>query len=232
MFEKRMSRRAGVSLSLAVSLAAVMSIRAEQRAAVELLLPGDEYSLGELPGDVSGAWWVLDRTAAGVVLASASIGVQPLHDPCLDPTPGGASGRRVTAPSAREPIAMVRGRANLRGGVVDTAFLSDGINGQHDTVTFVWHGRSFTLRRVSQREGYRVELVENGVPLPLREEDWQDEGGWMVRWAGDLDRDGRLDLLFDASRKYSVHTTRLFLSAGTAVGAPPVEVATLTHTAC
>lgn len=41
-----------------------------------------------------------------------------------------------------------------------------------------------------------------------------DEPHFTVHWAGDLDRDGRLDLLATFSHKYSYHPRQLFLSSG------------------
>jgi hypothetical protein len=40
-----------------------------------------------------------------------------------------------------------------------------------------------------------------------------DEPHYEVEWAGDLDRDGRLDLVVNLSRKYSIHPHRLLLSS-------------------
>lgn len=39
-----------------------------------------------------------------------------------------------------------------------------------------------------------------------------DDPHFFIKWAGDLDRDGRLDLVVNLSRKYSVHRHRLLLS--------------------
>jgi len=41
-----------------------------------------------------------------------------------------------------------------------------------------------------------------------------DEPHFTVHWAGDLDRDGRLDVLVTFSHKYSYHPRQLFLSSG------------------
>jgi hypothetical protein len=40
-----------------------------------------------------------------------------------------------------------------------------------------------------------------------------DEPHFDIKWAGDLDGDGKLDLVVDLSRKYSVHLYRLLLSS-------------------
>lgn len=52
-----------------------------------------------------------------------------------------------------------------------------------------------------------------------------DEPHFTVHWAGDLDRDGRLDMLVTFSGKYSYHPTQLFLSSGARVGDLVAEVA-------
>ena len=40
-----------------------------------------------------------------------------------------------------------------------------------------------------------------------------DDPHFYIEWAGDLDRDGRLDLVVNLSRKYSMHPHRLLLSS-------------------
>jgi hypothetical protein len=45
-----------------------------------------------------------------------------------------------------------------------------------------------------------------------------DEPHFDVPWAGDLDGDGKLDLVVNLSRKYSLHPYRLLLSSMAAVG--------------
>ena len=52
-----------------------------------------------------------------------------------------------------------------------------------------------------------------------------DEPHFTVHWAGDLDRDGRLDMLVTFSKKYSYHPRQLFLSSGARSGELVAEVA-------
>jgi hypothetical protein len=40
-----------------------------------------------------------------------------------------------------------------------------------------------------------------------------DDPHFYIEWAGDLDGDGKLDLVVNLSRKYSVHPHRLLLSS-------------------
>lgn len=59
----------------------------------------------------------------------------------------------------------------------------------------------------------RVVLSDGTVTQVLYSTDgFVDEPHFYVEWAGDLDRDGRLDLVVNLSRKYSVHPHRLLLS--------------------
>jgi hypothetical protein len=60
----------------------------------------------------------------------------------------------------------------------------------------------------------RVILTDGRRTQVLYEADgFADEPHFDVVWAGDLDRDGRLDLVVNLSRKYSVHPYRLLLSS-------------------
>jgi hypothetical protein len=52
-----------------------------------------------------------------------------------------------------------------------------------------------------------------------------DEPHFTVHWAGDLDRDGQLDMLVTFSHKYSYHPRQLFLSSGARSGELVAEVA-------
>ena len=52
-----------------------------------------------------------------------------------------------------------------------------------------------------------------------------DDPHFRVHWAGDLDRDGRLDMLVTFSHKYSYHPNQLFLSSGARSGELVAEVA-------
>ncbi len=53
-----------------------------------------------------------------------------------------------------------------------------------------------------------------------------DEPHYDIEWAGDLDRDGRLDLIVNLNSKYSLHPYQLFLSSR----APPGQLVGLVAT--
>jgi hypothetical protein len=60
----------------------------------------------------------------------------------------------------------------------------------------------------------------------------QDAATWQLLWAGDLDGDGKLDLLFDLSTHSGAGARRLFLSSAARKGEAVREVAVLETTGC
>jgi hypothetical protein len=79
----------------------------------------------------------------------------------------------------------------------------------------------------------RVVLTDGSVTQELYTPDPNDcgEAHFAVHWAGDLDRDGRLDLVATFSPKYSRHPRQLFLSSAAQPGNLVAEVAVYDQTA-
>jgi len=208
-----------------------------QRESVELLLPGTEYHVTDLPPDPSGTWWVLYRPSETPTLEALQVVVRPIRG-CGDEATDEPSGRAVTVSQAREPILMVRGLPDLSGGPVRTAFVNERGTGEASRVELQWGDQQVTLRHLAappleDRPGrYHVELTVGAQRFELHTVQWHGDGHWLVRWVGDLNRDGLPDVLLDASYKYSVHTTRLFLSRATAGHIEFTEAARFEHTAC
>jgi hypothetical protein len=59
-----------------------------------------------------------------------------------------------------------------------------------------------------------------------------DAASWQLLWAGDLDGDGKLDLLLNLSAHYNVSARRLFLSSAARQGEAVREVAVFETTGC
>jgi hypothetical protein len=78
-------------------------------------------------------------------------------------------------------------------------------------------------------------LRSNGssqVLYSLRGSGEPTEAWWYLLWAGDLDRDGKLDLLVTVSDHYNVAEQVLFLSSAAGAGGLVGEVARLRTTGC
>jgi hypothetical protein len=80
--------------------------------------------------------------------------------------------------------------------------------------------------------GARLELRVGEVKQTLFEAAETDTDGWSLRWAGDLDGDGKLDVLLTADTHYAVETFRLFLSSKAKKGQLVGEAAKLTSKGC
>ena len=76
--------------------------------------------------------------------------------------------------------------------------------------------RRYTVRLERAREDLtdaKVILSDGAVKQMLYSTGgFVDEPHLEIEWAGDIDRDGRLDLVVNLSRKYSIHPHRLLLS--------------------
>ena len=70
------------------------------------------------------------------------------------------------------------------------------------------------LERLREDSGDARVVLSNGTVRQVlySTDGFVDDPHFYVEWAGDLDRDGRLDLVVNLSRKYSVHPHRLLLS--------------------
>jgi hypothetical protein len=208
-----------------------------QSTGLELLLAGNDYHRTDLPANPAGTWWVLHRPAAEMVLEALQVVVKPFQT-CGDDEPEEQRGRAVSVPAARDPILLARRHPALRAGTVRTAFLDDGANGEAERVEAPWGDRAVIVRHVAedptgdQPGEYRIELSVGDRQFQLHSDQWHGDGHWRVRWIGDLNRDGWPDFLVDASYKYSVYTTRLYLSGETDGRLEVSEAATFTHSAC
>ncbi|MFT3711865.1 MAG: FG-GAP repeat protein [Archangium sp.] len=80
--------------------------------------------------------------------------------------------------------------------------------------------------------GARLELRVGEQTQTLFASEESDVDGWSLRWAGDLDGDGKLDLLITADTHYAIETFRLFLSTRAKKGQLVGEAAKLTSQGC
>lgn len=203
---------------------------------VEILLTGDEYHSTELPNP-EGLWWVLHRLEAATVLEALPVVVTPVRG-CGDEGPDQRNGRSVSVPKAHDPILLLRGGPDLLAGRVETAFLDRAGSGRQERVEAEWRGQSVVVQHhVEPPQGdqpgrYRIEFTVGVSRLDLHSDQWHGDGHWLVRWIGDLNRDGWPDLLVDASYKYSVYTTRLFLSHVQGGQLEMREAAKFEHASC
>jgi hypothetical protein len=198
---------------------------------VSLLEPG-EYHGGEVEARTGERWLGLFATRRRTVLATTTLKVQWVHDEIVDDDSRAKSGRRVRVQGRAQPVFVVRSAGALRPGPVTSArrnrdtVLTDGSQLRLRLGTRRYLLRVDTRRGRRSDEGIspdaRLVLTEGKSGQVLyRPSDWgepTEPGEWHLRWAGDLDRDGKLDLYLEVTWHYNLSQRMLFLSSAARPG--------------
>jgi hypothetical protein len=135
--------------------------------------------------------------------------------------------RLVTTPP--DATLLLAGVPRLSEGTAITVGQQIDLGGETRESKFWLGSRQYTIRLDSREPNYcdavivlaeagrRQQLFDAAGPGTTNDPALViscDEPHFTVHWAGDLDRDGRLDLLATFSQKYSYHPRQLFLSSG------------------
>lgn len=196
---------------------------------VSILLPGSFHG-EEVPDDAAGRWFALVAEGADATLQAVDVRVTQEVDVIVDAA-GEMTGRRVDVSPAIDPVVLLRGIPNLRIGAVPTSL--HRISVMPDTPQSTHLGaRSYSFRLqcsdVQIVQGQRHQecelLLSDGTRSQVLspyaayfEGDVRifssEQEAPLILWAGDLDADGRLDLLLDTSNHYNIDEMQLYLSS-------------------
>lgn len=188
------------------------------------------------------ALWTRDDGSSGSRLAEVRVSVARVEDQLVDAA-GQKTGEEVSvavpANGRETPIMLLRGKG-LRSGDVVMAQVEDRSANGLPAYVFRLGGQESRLETrctpspppAEEDNGdiehaeCRIELVagktrQTVLTMPASRSAGVAVGPWMlgddaaphVLFAGDLDRDGRLDLLFDTSDHYNLMRPTLFLSS-------------------
>ncbi len=191
----------------------------------ELLLTGD-YSEKEVSPKAAGVWWALcpgqDRWAR------AEVRISRIKNGMVD-TGEAMTGRRVETSVCANPVLLARGLQPGSTPVVPAATWS--LEADKEAFSGTWKDQPFRIGSEHlPKGGLRLTLQSGDQRQVLFESEWVDDASWSLNWAGDLDGDGRLDLVLQASPKYSIQIHRLFLSTQAGPGKLVREVASFRYT--
>jgi hypothetical protein len=165
----------------------------------------------EEAGSWAGKDW-LGWTRESTRLVPAELIVRPLAD-----ADGIYEEERVTVEWRPDKLSFaVRCMPAVRAGRMESAPVVNHDLQYSGPLEIALGKRRYTVRLERLGENVadaRVVLSDGPVRQVLYStEGFVDDPHFYVEWAGDLDRDGRLDLVVNLSRKYSVHPHRLLLS--------------------
>jgi hypothetical protein len=210
------------------------------------------HPIGDLHGDETEArdgqqWLALLIGPAGARLQRTQVRVEAVEDALLD-APGELTGRRVTAPTTDgEPLLLLAG-GGLREGPVVSAMHAAVVDLRREPVRIELPGQPAAELALlcdptgTPTPGCALWLEQDGQRQQLAHYDaLPDSDGLLhagddapldLQFAGDLDGDGRLDLIFDTSEHYNVLQPTLFLSGAAGAGELLRAVARHRRTGC
>ncbi len=197
----------------------------------QLLLPGPHHG-DEVPLNADGTWWAICGAEGRRELKPATVAVKLVRDPGLDDE-SRATGAEVDVRGCENPIALLRNVPGLKERVLTEGTASPVRKGV-STLRFGKAG--LEIRRIREGErGFRLELSSEGRTQTLFAAEAGFSAGsepWRVAWIGDLDGDGRADVILDARADEDASQMLLFLSGRAAPGTILQLVATFTDVGC
>lgn len=213
----------------------------------EILLTGTFHE-DEVRQRSSDDWLALTATGNGWMLQPVRVSIEKAVDPMVDEEGAAMTGRQVTAMPVDEPLLLVRGQ-RVSPGVV-TAAVPDTADLRLQSTSALRFGTSTYQLRFrcggakddsgDVRCSLDLELGDTIQTLAyysaMRDEQqtltFTGEVTPTVIWAGDLDRDGQLDLLLDTSDHYNQYAPTLYLSSAARKGQLMARVALFRSTGC
>lgn len=223
-----------------------MTAPALMLAALFAIQPPGSFHKGEAVARDGERWLALTVHAEAASLQPTRTRVSRVHDPLLDPA-GEATGTDVQATEAPGALMLLRGEG-LRAGPVVQARRSQREDPSSSMEPLSLGGKTYRwglqcdLPRADGSNVCALVLEHGAVRQRLQAFDARtddrgatglgDEAHPRLLFAGDLDRDGRLDLIVDLSDHYNVSRPTLFLSSGPTPGTLVRAVASYRSVGC
>ena len=207
------------------------------------LLEVGEFHGEEVAAETGEQWLGLHISDKSSMLLNYAITVETVHDPITDQDHE-KTGKRVSVDLPLEPIFLVNSDWILQSGPVETLF--EGNREWLHSISPVklkLAGSDYAIK-IEGDEGDKCWkdglpknaklVITNGKASQVLYtlEECGSDPSWFLHWAGDLDKDGRLDLYVSVTQHYNISQRKLFLSSQADEGQLVAEVAEFVTSGC
>lgn len=210
--------------------------------APQLMLTGETFHGDEVPGRSGETWLALVVDGGKATLQPTTLKIEAVNDPVGD-GPDEKTGRSVVAPGIA-PRVLLRGIASLRAGDIAVAVADPQSVDAATPLPITFGGKTLNLAvrcsGMGDAPACKVVLGDRVTEQVLFDTAARGESGAIelgeavpsVLFAGDLDRDGNVDLLIDTTDHYNLSRPTLFLSGAAKKGQHVAQVAQQSITGC
>ncbi len=178
------------------------------------------------------------------MLLNYKVTVERVHDPLGD-GPDEMTGAKVSVDLPLEPLFLVNAGEILSAGPAQTIFAGsfDQPLREQEPVNLKLSDVSYQLKVVpGEGETCGQHALPRNAKLVFSSgetnqvlyglEECGNDATWFLIWAGDIDRDGKLDLYLNVTQHYNVSERKLFLSSAAPEGDLVQEIADFVTSGC
>ena len=207
-----------ISVQGAVESQGESPLTGSSQSKVQILLVGE--FLCQISAEPNEAWFGLYATKDGYSLMSSVIDIDAFYDLTIRDDEDVTGATRVSVRGRATPLFLITGMDTLKTGMVKTLFAGRLPLPMGSSLEFsLDEASSYSITAFGGMESnagsvvHRVELVNGSRSQLICSYDRTDAAVTYLLWAGDLDRDGKLDMLIDTVCDYNALGPVLFLSS-------------------
>jgi hypothetical protein len=234
------------TFNLAIFAFLISTANAVGEGLYQILLPGEWPGQG-ISVESGNDWWGIFPDGDGFTLQHAPVTITLVHDSMMD-REGEMTGRKVTIPQDSTPVLLIQGLKDPVAGTILPATLEPPSWPSEQATTlrqnaFLFPGQTHRLSlptdrvrltaigAVEEDSTYHHPQIINYQLKLYRGEDEKavsqvlttiprmgDLGEPHLVWVGDIDRDGKIDLIYDLTDHYVKTHLALFLSSAAKEG--------------
>lgn len=209
-----------IILSVLVLIVFSFSVSA-QKNKIRIIEAG-EFHNEEITAESGEMWLGLYTQGENYSLLPSVLTVETVHDAVVDAADE-KTGKSVKILGQTKPIFLIKGDGFVQSRTVKTVFDGEKTIGNNFDETYNFQSKSYRLYVETENpknvksetvdETSRFILSDGKTKQIIYSQKYCDDCSWSLRWAGDLDDDGKLDFYIDLSDHYNSSHRRLFLSS-------------------